>query len=68
MVLKTITPGVLSDEVISYIKPKGSNATTIEQAKQCPAFKKIIEAGLEAANKKAISKAQYVQKFTILPN
>jgi len=30
LVLKTITPGVLSEEVISHIKPKGSNATTIE--------------------------------------
>jgi len=43
LVLKTKAPGVLADEVVSYIKPKGSNATTIEQALTCNALQKIIE-------------------------
>jgi long-subunit acyl-CoA synthetase (AMP-forming) len=34
---------------------------------QCQALRKIIHEGIEAANAKAISRAQKISKFTILP-
>lgn len=48
--MRTVAPGKLSDEVISYIKPKGSNAKTVKEAIQCQALRKIIQQGIEAAN------------------
>jgi long-chain-fatty-acid--CoA ligase ACSBG len=66
MTLRTVAPGKLSDEVITYIKARGSNAKTVKEAMNCPAMNKIIQQGIDAANEKAISKAQRVQKFVIL--
>ena len=66
LILKVKSPGVLADELVAYIKPRGSNATTVEQAIVCKALNKLIQDGIAKANKKAISNAQKVQKFTIL--
>lgn len=68
LTLKTKSPGALADEVVNYIKARGSSATTVKDAIACPELKKIIHEGIEVANKKAISNAQKVHKFTILPN
>ena len=64
--LKTKSPGVLTDEVVTLLKSKGSNATTVKEAMSCPSVKKVIEEGIREANKKAISNAQKIQKFVIL--
>lgn len=61
-------PGVLADDVVNYVKGKGSNATTVKEAIGCDKFKAIVQAGINAANEKAISNAQKIQRFTILPN
>lgn len=66
LILKVKSPGILADELVAYIKPRGSNATTVEQAIGCKALNKLIEDGIAIANKKAISNAQKVQKYTIL--
>lgn len=63
---KTKSPGILSDEVVTYIKARGSNATTVKEAMGCEVLKKIMKEGIEVANKKAISNAQRVQKFIVL--
>lgn len=58
----------LADEVVTYISGKGSKAKTIQQAIKCENLKKIITDGIELANDKAISKAQRIIKFKILPH
>lgn len=67
LVLKTKAPGVLADEVVNFVKGHGSNATTVQEAAKCPNFLKVVQAGINAANTKAISNAQKIQRFTILP-
>lgn len=48
------------------LKNLGSAAATVAEAKADPLVLKAIEAGIGAANGKAASRAQNVQKFTIL--
>ena len=57
----------MADEVVEYIKKKGSSAKTVEEAVKCAQVNEIIKKGLEEANKKAISNAQKVHKHTLLP-
>ncbi|RYG43012.1 hypothetical protein EON68_01050, partial [archaeon] len=45
----------------------GSDATTPEEAAACPAFRKYIDDGVRRANARAISNAQQVRKWTLLP-
>lgn len=66
MTLRTANPGQLSDQVVTYIKGKGSNAKTVKEAIECQALRKIIQQGIDVANEKAISKAQRIQRFIIL--
>ena len=53
--------------MIEFIRERGSEAQTIEDALKCPKLKAIIEDGIKLANNKAISNAQRIIKFTILP-
>jgi long-subunit acyl-CoA synthetase (AMP-forming) len=48
-------------------KQIGSTATTYSEAKGDLVWKKYIDEGVKAANKKAISNAQVVQKWRWLP-
>lgn len=66
LTLKTKSPNVLADEVVNFVKPYGSNATTVKEAIQCPNFRKAIQASIDQANTKAISNAQKVQRFVVL--
>lgn len=67
LILKTKSPGVLADDVVGFVQKHGSSATTVQDAAKCPNFLKVIQAGINQANTKAISNAQKVQRFTILP-
>lgn len=35
LVLKVKSPGVLADDVVAYVKSRGSNATTVKEAIAC---------------------------------
>lgn len=45
-----------------------SKAETVEQVMECPKWRKYLENGLQVANENTISKAQRVQKYTLLPH
>lgn len=60
----------LTSETIAWLKGLGLEYTKMSQimaAGPCPKVLKAIQDGIERANKKAISNAQKVQKFTLLP-
>mmetsp|Transcript_27808 Transcript_27808/g.36458 ORF Transcript_27808/g.36458 Transcript_27808/m.36458 type:complete len:696 (+) Transcript_27808:334-2421(+) len=46
----------------------GSSATTVQEARNCPEWKRYLESGMKTANSKATSRAQIVQKYAILPS
>lgn len=66
MKLKENSPA-LADEVIDYLSARGSNAKTVHDAIKCEKVKKIIDEGIEKANNKAISRAQRIIRYKILP-
>ncbi|XP_072943187.1 very long-chain-fatty-acid--CoA ligase bubblegum-like isoform X2 [Epargyreus clarus] len=59
----------LDTETAKWVASLGSKATTISEIvkNKDPYVYKAIEAGIARANKKAISNAQKIQKFAILP-
>ena len=59
----------LSDDIIKWLRKKGSKASTVTDVitqKEILIYDEI-EAGIKRANAKSISRAAIVQKFTILP-
>jgi long-chain-fatty-acid--CoA ligase ACSBG len=56
----------LTGEALDTSKRIGSSAVTTEEAKNCDKWKKYLDDGLLAANKKAISRAQNVAKWALL--
>ena len=56
----------LTGAALDTSKSIGSKAVTTEQAKTCEKWKKYLDDGMAAANKKAISRAQNVGKWALL--
>jgi len=56
--------GASTDALVGPAKLEG--CTTVAEAKASEAYQKILDDGLKAANKDAISRAQCVQKFVLL--
>ncbi len=50
-----------------YLADRGCNITKVEEGRNNEKLRKIIMEGLKKANEKAISKAQYVQEFYLMP-
>lgn len=44
----------------------GSKATTVEEARQCPKLREVINKAMQVTNEKSISRASKVHKYTIL--
>lgn len=57
----------LTHDVIATLAASGSSATTLEEASQDSKVLSLVMEGIARANKHAHSRAQYVQKVTILP-
>ena len=65
--LKTDTQGNFLPEIHSDLKEIGSESTNIIEAINDPKIKAYIEACLSEVNKKAVSRAQVIKKYKILP-
>jgi long-chain-fatty-acid--CoA ligase ACSBG len=66
--LKTDPNGNLTQEVLDFIKEIGSDATNIVEAINCDKIKFVIQKNIDEVNKKAVSRAQLVRKWAILPH
>jgi len=57
----------LHPETLLTAKQIGSSAKTVEDVASCPKFKEYFDKGVAAANEKAISRAQRIAKWNLLP-
>lgn len=64
--LKTDPKGILLSENKVILQQIGSEVTNIKEAINCPRVKEYINSCLKETNKKAVSRAQVVQKYCIL--
>lgn len=65
--LKTDHDGNLTKEVLDLIREINSEATTVVEALNCDKIKFYIQKSFDEVNKKAVSRAQVIRKWTILP-
>jgi len=56
----------LAGPALADAKKGGSSATTVTAAAKDASFLKMVQAGVDRYNKRAVSRAQHVQKFTVL--
>ena len=68
LTLKTDQNGNLTKEVVDFLKETGSEANTIIEAINDDKIKFFIQKSIDELNKKAVSRAQLIRKWTILPN
>jgi long-chain-fatty-acid--CoA ligase ACSBG len=68
LTLKTDANGNLTKEVLDLIKEMGSEVTNTIEAINCDKIKFYVQKCIDEVNKKAVSRAQLVRKWTILPN
>jgi len=58
----------LLDSTVQFLQKNGIEVTKAEEAVENEKVREIIQKAIQAANKKATSNAQCVQKFKIVPN
>ena len=59
--------GKLDLSAVNYLADRGCKATTVAEGMKDEKLRKLLAEGLKKANEKAISRAQHVQDFVILP-
>jgi len=67
---ETMEPtGKLSSAARDWVQAQGSNATTVQEVLEGPdvAVMRGIQAGIDKANKEAVSNAQRIQKWMVIP-
>mmetsp|Transcript_55968 Transcript_55968/g.109538 ORF Transcript_55968/g.109538 Transcript_55968/m.109538 type:complete len:713 (+) Transcript_55968:202-2340(+) len=57
----------LAAQTVQLLKEGRSRATTVTDARNCPVLHRLIDEGMRRVNRRAISRAQYVQKWRVLP-
>ena len=57
----------LTGNALDTAKSIGSTATTTDEVRKDPAWQEYFDRGVKAANTKAISRAQNVNKWALLP-
>jgi long-chain-fatty-acid--CoA ligase ACSBG len=65
--LKHESDGTLTREVLDFIKEINSDAQSIVEAINCDKIKFYIQKCIDEVNKNAVSRAQLIRKWTILP-
>jgi len=68
LTLKTEINGNLTKEVLDFLKEIGSEATNTVDAINDEKIKFYIQKSIDEVNKKAVSRAQVIRKWSILPN
>jgi len=56
----------LAGPALAAAKAAGSSAKTVTEAVSDPKFMAMIQSGINGYNKRSVSRAQHVQKFTVL--
>ena len=57
----------LTEEALNWCKAIGSSSTNVTQALQDKKILVALQAGIDKANEKAVSRASKVQKWSVLP-
>jgi len=57
----------LTGVALEVSRELGSSATTTEEARDDPLWKKYLDEGIKMANSKSTSRAQFVGKYSVLP-
>eukprot|EP00920_Eleutheroschizon_duboscqi_P002664 GHVT01006247.1.p2 GENE.GHVT01006247.1~~GHVT01006247.1.p2 ORF type:complete len:340 (-),score=28.81 GHVT01006247.1:716-1735(-) len=58
----------LSAEVIALIRSRGSSCRTTDEAARDPVLNKLIREGIKRANAKAVSRAQLIRAWRVIPD
>ena len=57
----------LTKQAVDWCRSVDVSAQTVAEIRDCPNFNKAVQAGIDRANNQAVSRAQKIQKWSVLP-